>query len=281
MIEKGYVRTADGQIHYRRCEGGTGLPLAFFHMTASSSEAFERLMRQMEGKRPLIAFDSVNYGESYRTERDPSIPYMAEVMLEALANLGIERFHTFGHHTGASIQCEMAVQSPQRVLSTIMNGPTYAPLADMSALGEKLAVPNPPHVKGTQLLWAWSRIKDHMPLNPFVEPPPHAAEILHRDTVDMLRAGKNWHWGYRAVFKYDLVDTLSRMRCPMFFVCGRHDISHPLHELAAAAYPDAPAFVHPEGGVYYEESHPEDLAPRIEEFLKGIETRDGLVSHAN
>jgi len=271
MIEKGYVRTTDGQIHYRRCESGSGAPLAFFHMTASSSEAFEGLMQQLDGKRPMIAFDSVNYGESYRTNREPSIPYMAQVMLEALANLGVDRFHTFGHHTGASIQGEMAVQAPDRVLSTIMNGPTFARPADMLTLGNTLAVPNPPHVKGTQLLWAWSRIKDNMQLHPFVAPPPHAAEILHRDTVDMLRAGTNWHWAYQGVFKHDLIDVMSRMRCPMFFVSGRHDISYPFHELASAAYPNAPSFVHPEGGVYYEESHPQDLAPRIEEFLRNIE----------
>jgi pimeloyl-ACP methyl ester carboxylesterase len=271
VIEKGYVRTTDGQIHYRRCEGGSGAPLAFFHMTASSSAAFEGLMHELDGKRPLFAFDSVNYGESYRTDRDPSIEYMAAVMLEALRNLGVERFHTFGHHTGASIQGEMAVQAPDRVLSTIMNGPTYCRPADMAAMGERLAQPNPPSVKGTQFNWAWSRIKDNMQLHPFVDPPPHAAEIMHRDTVDMLRAGTHWHWAYRAVFKHDLIEVMSRIRCPMFFVSGRHDVSYPFHKLACAAYPSARSYEHPEGGVYYEESHPQDLAPRIEEFLQSIE----------
>jgi pimeloyl-ACP methyl ester carboxylesterase len=241
-------------------------------MTASSSEAFERLMLEFKSDRPLIAFDSVNYGESYRTTRPGSIPYMASAMLEALTNLGVEKFHTFGHHTGASVQGEMAFQSPGRVLSTIYNGPTYVTPADMEAQGwtDLMAIPNPPHEKGTQLLWAWSRIKDNMQLHPWFKT-PHAAEIMHRDTVDMLRAGTNWHWGYQGVFSHNLVEIMATQKCPMFFVSGKRDISYPLHRMAADAFPDAPVFEHEEGGTYFEESHPEVLAPILEEFLNSIE----------
>jgi len=35
-IIKGYADTRDGQVHFRRVEGGPGLPLVFLHQTASS-----------------------------------------------------------------------------------------------------------------------------------------------------------------------------------------------------------------------------------------------------
>jgi pimeloyl-ACP methyl ester carboxylesterase len=271
MIRKGYVDTRDGQLHYRRCEGGSGAPLALFHMTAASSEAYEGLMHLLDGCLPMIAFDTMNYGESYRTTREPSVPYIAQVMLEALSNLGIERFHTFGHHTGASIQAEMAAQSPERVLSAIMSGPTFARPEEMALFKDVLAVPNPISVKGTQFITAWSRIKDHMGRATYFGSSPRIAEIMHRDTTDMLRAGANWNWGYLAVFTHDLVATMQRMRCPMFFVCGRDDIAFPYHERAAAAYPDAAVYVHDESGVYYSESHADDLAPRLEAFIRSLE----------
>jgi len=272
MIRKAYVDTRGGQIHFRRCEAGSGAPLVFFHMTAASSAAYEGLMLQLEGNRPLVAFDTVNYGGSFRTTREPTIAYITEVMLEAITNLGIDRFHTFGHHTGVSIQAEMVVSAPERVLSTIMNGPTYATPEHMAQFKDLLARPNPLSVKGTQFIWAWSRTKDNAAV-PMGTPAPHAAQIMNRDTVDMLRAGENWHWGYRAVFTHDLIATMNRVRCPIFLVCGRHDLAFPHHEAAAAAFPKAPSYVHEEGGVYYAESHPEDLAPRIEAFIASLQAK--------
>ncbi len=125
MIKKAYVDTADGQIHYRFTSEGSGEPLVFFHMTASSSEAYEPLMHELDGRVPTIALDMMNYGESFRTTRKPEVSYISEILMEAISNLGVESFHTFDHHTGVSIQAEMAVSAPGRVLSLIMNGPTY------------------------------------------------------------------------------------------------------------------------------------------------------------
>ena len=270
MIKKAYVDTAGGQIHYRYCSEGTGSPLVFFHMTAASSEAYEGIMSVLDGKLPMIAFDTVNYGESFRTTREPSIDYIADVMSEALTKLGIDKFHSFGHHTGVSIAVEIAGKTPDRVLSVIMNGPTYATHEEMAYLMRKLALPNPISIKGTQFVWAWSRIKDNFPFSLWGDNELQAA-IMHRDTVDMLRAGTNWHWGYRAVFSHDLPAAVKKVRCPMFLVCGQHDLSFPYHERMAADYPEVPSYVFADGGVYYIETHPEDLAPHLVDFIRGVQ----------
>ena len=222
MIKKGYADTADGQLHYRYTSDGAGPPLALFHMTAASSAAYVPLMERLDGHVPMFAFDSMNYGESYRTTREPTIEYMAGGMLEALTNLGIERFHTFGHHTGVSIQSEMAVQAPERVLSTIMSGPTYARPADMAFFKDALAWPNPCNVKGTHLTTAWARIRNNMEV-PYFGDPPGMAEIMDRDVVDMLRAGEDWCWAYRAVFTHDLIDRMHRQKAPMMLEVARQN----------------------------------------------------------
>ena len=223
-------------------------------------------MLELDGQVRTIAVDTMNYGESFRTEREPTIRYIAEVLLEAITHLGIEQFHTFGHHTGVSIQAEMAVIAPGRVLSLIMNGPTFALPEEREYNMRTLSVPNPISVKGTQIMWAWSRTKDNYPL-PYGVDAPHAAEIMHRDTVDTLRAGENWHWGYRAVFSHDLIATMQAVECPMFLVSGAEDPAHFFHERAAAAHPNARTYVSETGGVYYAESHASDLAPQIHAFI--------------
>src|SRR3712207_6150397 len=83
-IKKAYVDVPDGQLHYRYSEAGSGPTLVFLHMTAASSAAYEPLMRELDGVVPTIAFDTMNYGESYRTTRKPEISYIAETFLTAL-----------------------------------------------------------------------------------------------------------------------------------------------------------------------------------------------------
>jgi pimeloyl-ACP methyl ester carboxylesterase len=269
MIRKAYVDTAEGQIHYRYTDGGDGPPLVFFHMTASSSAAYVNLMEAMDGSIPMIAFDTPNYGESYRTSCEPSIAYIASVLLEALTNIGVERFHSFGHHTGVSIQCEMAIAAPHRVLSTVINGPNYATMDQNAYLIEKLAHPNPVSIRGTQFIWAWSRIKDNYPVSLWNDTEVQA-EIMNRDTIDMLRADINWDWGYRAVFRHDLRFAMAKVQCPKFFVCGAEDLAIDFHRQACADYVDTPNYAAPQGGLYYIESHAADLAPHLQNFIGSL-----------
>ena len=118
-------------------------------------------------------------------------------------------------------------------------------------------------------MWAWSRTKDNVRALPW-EPIPHAAEIMHRDTVDTLRAGENWHWGYQAVFTYDTKAALASATCPVMFVCGEKDISYPIHALAAEAYPQHRNHVYEHGETFYAESHPEILGPELVDFVDAV-----------
>jgi pimeloyl-ACP methyl ester carboxylesterase len=270
MIRKAYVDTRGGQIHYRYCGGGSGMPLVMFHMTAASSAAFEPLMRELDGKCPLYAFDTVNYGESYRSDAEPTIQLVADAMLEALSVLKVDRFHTYGHHTGANIAVEMSLRAPHRVATLIAHGPNYISMEANAYCMRTMAKPNPIHVKGTQFIWAWSRVKDNMGDAIWLET-PHAAEILNRDTIDMLRSGENWHWGYRAVFAHDLVAAMKRVICPIFLICGAKEptgSSRVHHEQALKDLPAARGYVLEAGGVYAPESHPADIAREVINFIR-------------
>jgi len=272
VVKKAYVDTKGGQIHYRYCSGGSGIPLVMFHMNAASSAAFEPLMKELDGKFPLFALDTVNYGESYRTDAEPSIGLIADVLLEALSALKIERFHTYGHHTGVNIAVDMALKAPNRVATVIAHGPNYITMEENAYCMRTMAIPNPIHVKGTQFIWAWSRVKDNMGEAIWRET-PHAAEILNRDTIDMLRAGENWNWAYRAVFSHDLIAAMKQVKCPMFLICGAQEptgasLKH--HKQALKDLPDARGFVLEAGGVYAPESHPADLAPEVLKFIRQV-----------
>ena len=273
MIKKGYVDTKSGQIHYRYSSGGKGIPLVMFHMTASSSAAFEPLMQELDGEFPLFALDTVNYGESYRTDAEPSIGLITDVLFEALSTLKIDRFHAYGHHTGVNIAVDMALKAPGRVATVMAHGVNYITMEENAYCRETYAKSNPIHVRGTQFMWAWSKVKDTMGEVIWLNP-PHAAEILNRDTIDVLRAGENWHWASRAVYAHDLIAVMKQVKCPILLIRGRKEPlnSFEVQGKAVKDLPHARSYVHEEGGVYALETHPADFAREVVKFIREAET---------
>ena len=155
-IRKAYVDTKDGQIHYRYCTG-TGAPILFFHMTASSSAAFESVMTHLDGFRPLYAFDLPHYGQSFVPTAEPSYEYAADIMRQAIDALGIKTFHCFGHHGGTNLSAQLAVDNPDRVLSIMLAGTTF-PTVEESRQNAKYIYDNPADLRGSQAISAWTRV---------------------------------------------------------------------------------------------------------------------------
>lgn len=121
-IRKGYIDVTGGQVHYRRAGEPSDAPIVMFHMTASTSESYDPLITALGERVDSIAIDTPNYGESFKTDREATMQYIAEVMIEALEAMGVTKYHLVGHHTGASIAAEMAALVRDRVLSATLSG---------------------------------------------------------------------------------------------------------------------------------------------------------------
>jgi pimeloyl-ACP methyl ester carboxylesterase len=263
-IRKGYVDTADGQVHYRHCAGGSGAPIVFFHMTASSSACYVNMLNRLDGTRPLYAFDTPHYGQSFVPTKPPSIAYIASIIREALTNLGVDKFHAFGQHTGTNIAAELAVTVPERVLSLSLNGCSHFSMEEGAKHLETLCYDNPITVHGGQLISAWTRVvKD-------VEPAPINAAFAHQEVIDTLTAGADWHWGYRAVFVHDMPRIMARVKCPIFLNCARQDYAYYSHRYAVAALPHAVVHECDEHGCYYISIGVDDLAPPLIDFINKV-----------
>lgn len=273
-IRKAYVDTTDGQIHYRFCEGGSGLPILFFHMTASSSSSFENLMAALDGFCPLYAFDLPHYGQSFMPTAEPSYPYIADVLMEAINALGIKKFHCFGHHGGTNVSAQLAANHPDRVASIMLAGVTY-PTMEESARNSAYIYDNPPDIRGSQAITAWTRVVKDCDSSAPVEPDapffPVPPEIYHSELIDTLTAGTEWHWGYRAVFKHDMPKLLEKVSCPILLVCGKRDIVFFWHERAKQALPQAKVVEREGYGSYYCTFAGNDLAPYVRNFVNDLD----------
>lgn len=258
-ITKGYVDTRDGQVHYRSCDGTSALPLVFLHQTASSSLMYEKLMHELQGEYRMFALDTPGFGQSFFPPSPPTIGYYIATFLEALHKLGIQDFHLFGHHTGASIACEMAVTAPTRVRSLMMVGPVYMDAAERQKWIRDFVKAMVIEPDGGHLLKIWKRVRG-------IDPDPSFA-LCHREAVDNLRAGERYHEAYLAVFNQDFPALLAQVQCPILMLCGAQDVLMPYFKPSSDARPDAKSVTLP-GGTYVVDDHPAAVATEIRTFLQ-------------
>jgi pimeloyl-ACP methyl ester carboxylesterase len=259
-IKQGYVETPDGQIHYRLCEEGKGLPLVLLHQTASSSQMYEKLMGALQGQYRMFALDTLGFGQSDFPPQPPTISSYVATLLTALQNLGVQEFHVFGCHTGACIACEMAVTAPARVRSLMMVGPVYMDEAERQRWRREFIDPMVIKPDGSHLTKIWRRVQS-------LDPSP-SPTLCHREAVDNLRVGERYHEAYLAVFMQDFPALLAQVRCPILILCGEHDVLMPYFQPACAARPDAKSLLL-SGGTYVVDDHPQEVATAIRTFLGG------------
>ncbi|SCW70028.1 Pimeloyl-ACP methyl ester carboxylesterase [Sphingobium faniae] len=276
-IRKGYVDTTDGQIHYRYTEGGEGAPLVCFHMTASSSLAYEDLLNALDGSRPVYALDTPHYGQSFTPTAAPSMKYICQVLMEAIDNLGIDKFFCIGHHTGSNISAQLAADYPDRVLGIILVGVTYTTEEENKIYKAALAYDNPLDIHGGHVMTTWTRVaKDCEAATPYDltrKWNPVPAQVFTNELIETLRAGADWHWGYQAVFSHDNIGALAQVKCPILLLVGTEDVVYHWHAHAKQDLPHAQVVEREGYGVYYLSYGGEDAAPFIRDFTSGAEAK--------
>ncbi len=275
-VQRGYVDTEIGQIHYRSETAGSKTPLVLFHQSASSSAMYEGLMAELAGARPQYAPDTPGYGLSDFPPSKPAIADYVRTQLEALDRLGVSEFHAFGFHTGASIACEAAVAAPERVRSLMLCGP---PCADAGQRRQWLAKVEGAEERrpdfervgvsamrvqadGRHLLAIWQRNLDLG-----ADAPP---AIIHRETIDNLRAGERYQDAIVAVFSQDMPALLPQVACPILLICGDRDVLYPYLQPAHEIRPDATC-VTLDGGSYVIDQDPAQVAREVRAFLQSVE----------
>ena len=122
MEKRGYADGPFGQVHFQDTEEGT--PLILCHQAPMSLRQFDSVygLLSVRGIR-AIGVDMPGFGGSDPTEFIPRVEDYAKVIPSVLDHLGIESAYVLGHHTGAMVATEVALQFESRVLALILNGP--------------------------------------------------------------------------------------------------------------------------------------------------------------
>ncbi len=230
-IDKGYVKTDAGQVHYRHLPAPGKPTVALFHQTASSSAMFEQVMARLAGDYDLVAFDTPGFGGSFEPASIPSVSWLADVLWQALHKLKLTPVHLLGHHTGGCIALEMAVAHKPDVRSLTIIGAVLATAEERAEYRKKFTAPFAPDAAGEYLKTAWDYLAG---LGADV-----SVEVHNREMVDHLRAWRALPQTFSAVWDQDFESLYRSVDVPLMNICSEDDVLWPFHERALRMRPDS------------------------------------------
>jgi pimeloyl-ACP methyl ester carboxylesterase len=250
-VRRGFVDTADGQVHYREAGAG-GTPLVMLHPSPGSAKMLEPLIAALAARRRVLGLDTLGNGDSSAPRaQDPDLAVFVRGHVRALDALGLQSFDLYGSHTGANLACEIAIAHPGRVRRLILDGVSlYAP-AERAEMLERYALPVKIDHFGSQIHFLWSFVREAYLFWPWYKPDAaHArrvglpdAEALHDKAVEVLKAARTYHLSYRAAIAYDKEARLPLVRVPTLLACARSDMLFEYFERVKALMPAAESAV--------------------------------------
>lgn len=203
MIRKFYADTSGGQIHGRRT-GSSGVPVVLLHRTPVSSSGFEPAMRFLAQQGlPTIALDTPGFGASFMPPVGARTEDYGHWLLEALDDLGVERFHLAAHHTGTHFAAEVAAAVPERVATLSLSGIILAPQDERARMRSE--IPDAPAIdaRGEHITRTFELMRSL-----YLDPVP---DLIHAETLGALIAGPGRDRAFDAIFAQDFGAVLQRV----------------------------------------------------------------------
>lgn len=122
-LRKGYVPSRFGQLHYVECGGGE--PVLLLHQTPRSWTEYLDVLPLVGARYRAIAMDTLGHGASAKPEGPHTIDRFADAVCALVDQLGLDRLHLVGHHTGGVIAVEVAARLQERVASLLLSGTPF------------------------------------------------------------------------------------------------------------------------------------------------------------
>lgn len=256
-MKRMFVDTPDGQLHCRT--DGSGEPLLLLHQYPCSSGEFSEIIPILAKHFRAVAMDLPLFGDSYKPDREPTIEDFAEAALCFLNALHIEKAHVAGHHTGASVAVELAAEHPERVNKLILSGcPTFSLEEGLAWIKRYKPLELTPD--GWFLGHIWQFTMERIPENQM--------DKAYELALDYMKAGARVEEGHQAVFKYDILPKLAKIKQPTLALCGDKDSLLPYHQPTLAHIPHARSHIINGGNVQTPRLLPNEWAQAILQFLK-------------
>jgi len=262
MPRRGYADGPFGQIHFQ--QHGDGVPIVLLHQVPMTSGQFDLVYEPLvqRGLRP-IGIDMAGFGLSDPTMFVPRVEDYALGVVPVLDALGINRATMLGHHTGALVATEVALQCPDRVDRLVLNGPlplTDDERADYLATGHQWELGFGPRASGTHLTELFVMREG------FAEGTVPAERISDYVVQAFLGRGQFWY-GHHAAFTYRHEVTLAAITQRTLILTNTGDMIYDMARKTHRMRPDFEFAELPGGGVDIVDQQPEAWSDIVAEFV--------------
>ena len=257
-MKKAYAAIPEGQMHYRI--EGTGEVIILLHPGVGSSDAFTKVLPFLSRTYCAIAPDFPGNGDS-----DPA-PYIYEVIDHAhsvvsfMDSLGIKKASIVGHHTGAKVAAEIAINWPERVNKLILSSLGYWQATENIKNKEPTDFTSRVEIKadGSHLTEWWRRAA--MWQDPM--------DIIEASVLEYIKAGprgEEIHWTAR---NWDTKNRLPLIHCPTLILSGAQGLFHSSAEQVRQFVPNSKLTIIANGPPRMERTMPKEFAEAILNFLE-------------
>lgn len=271
IMGRGYARGPFGLVHFWDSAGlvrspRAPLPLVLLHQSPQSARQFQAAFMPLvaRGVR-FVAIDTPGFGFSDPSPTMPRLEDWAPAVVAVLDHLRIERADVLGHHTGALIGTEVALQAPARVRRLILNGPfpvTEAERREFIAASDERHDRDAPAVSGQHLASSFAtRVRMWG-----TDTPPDPV-VLTRIVAEKYQTLGPYTWGHDVAFRYDHAAALARLRHPTLVLTNTGDDIYALAKRAMTLRPDF-AYRELQGGSHdIVDQQPERWCDAVVEYL--------------
>jgi pimeloyl-ACP methyl ester carboxylesterase len=269
IMGRGYARGPYGLVHFHDSAGlvkaGSGSPLILLHQSPSSARQFEAAFRPLVARGiRFIAIDTPGFGFSDPPPEMPKLEHLAPPVVAVMDHLGIPQADVLGHHTGALVASEVALQSPSRVRRLILNG--AFPISEEQRAkileGQERGIERgKPALDGSHFQYSFDLRKRMYGPNP-------DAGVLTRIVVEKYQGLAPFWWGHGAAYRYDHAASLLRITHRTLLLTNTGDDIYDLTKRAAAMRPDF-EYRELEGGTHdIVDQQPQAWCDAVVEFLR-------------
>ncbi len=260
-IKRSYCDGPFGQMHLRHA--GRGQPVLLFHQSPVSGAMFDAVLPLLASEGfAAVAVDTPGFGQSDLPNSPAGIADFATAMLAVLRDLGWDKAHLVGHHTGASIAAALAAHHPASVDRVVLNGLALLSEAEIAHFSQFRFDPLELKADGSHLMAAWQQR---------LAATPGWTDIraMHRYSVEMLANWEHYGRGFAAAFVHDLAGDIAAIEAPTLILSNTGDDLYQASQRAAALRPDF-AFFALDGGTHdIVDEQPALWTAAVSSFLKG------------
>jgi proline iminopeptidase len=236
------MERGDGKTWYKIVGTGDELPLVTVHGGPGGTHDYLEPLEALAGDRPVVFYDQLGAGQSDKPEdvSDWSNDHLVEELTRLVEVLAFDRVHLLGHSWGTIIAAEYALRRPDRLASLILASacvsvPRYAAAAEVLRAKlpldvretldrhEAAGTTDSPEYQAASMEFYQRHV---CRLAPWPDSVVRTFAQLNQAIYERMQGPSEFV--INGIHKdYDLTPSLSEIRVPTLFTCGRHDEMRP------------------------------------------------------